>query len=102
MVLCKLCDVLLEVFSSKLILNEGNIVRKFEGELLEYTALAFRQFVYFFGLPGSDLDETWWKWIPPLPCSFLNFAWEEIVGKIDENHGKSSKKRKKNWPPKGL
>ena len=70
-------------------------------------ALAFRQSYYFFGLPGSDLDETWWKWIPPLPCSFFNGGWEENFGKIDEKSMKINETSPNKiffyflWPPKG-
>ena len=50
-------------------------------------------FCRFFGLPWSDLDEIWWKFIPALPCSLLDGFWEET---LKTNHRKLGEKNPKN------
>ena len=35
---------------------------------------------------SSDLDETWWKLFPRVPCSFLNSSGTKIAGKKPQKH----------------
>ena len=58
-----------------------------------YSFLMFSVFRRFFGLPWSDLDEIWRKFVPALLRSFLNGFWEVMLKK---NQPKLGERKPKN------